>query len=737
MIVIYQYLWDMTIKKLIILQRRNAMICKQLTRSIMLCSLLLAFANASNIIVGSSYYNVKDAAYGAKGDDSTPDGDEIQLAIDACRAAGGGTVYFPEGKYIIEKTLYIGSGSGTNGTDKGDGVCLLGEGVNRTRLIVSPSIDAIVLRGGAPGNPSQHNMVSGMTILKDNIDYSGCVSGGSAISISLAVQATIENVWIWNWGTARFSNGISIGNDCSGTNLRDISISGADYGVYCTCWDTKIQNIVCDDELNDERVLYGVYLSGPADATTISESKFMGCDYGIYVSGGAGNRIMNNTIGTCRVTGIYVTTTSSVFNMGLIISGNEMEGNGATHTRISGSYETTKSNFQHNEIWIARSAPSIARGITIIGNYFNLTGMKDSTEDTLRSPYDISDPVQLSECTFNRNIYQDYEGGTFSSEGFSVGAIPEATANSASLPIQAGCQIKFKTQASDASGSTGIVANPNGWSRIDPNGSRFIIPITTTDFNAARNVFDMERTDTWDPLIQFNANGSAFFNGSVGVGTNTPNAKLEVAGNLNLSSTTHADLELNSTTRPTIYPHGSNTPTNLDFQVCSKGTGTMQINNDVAGNVTLANGGGNVGVGTNTPNAKLEVAGNLNLSSTTHADLELNSTTRPTIYPHGSNTPTNLDLQVCSKGTGTMQVNNDVAGNVTLANGGGKVGIGIPIPTEKLEVNGNIKSGNGTWNGGHLIMGTYHFWIDTNGKLRTKNGAPTSATDGAIVGSQS
>lgn len=45
---------------------------------------------------------------------------------------------------------------------------------------------------------------------------------------------------------------------------------------------------------------------------------------------------------------------------------------------------------------------------------------------------------------------------------------------------------------------------------------------------------------------------------------------------------------------------------------------------------------------------------------------------------------------------------------------------------------GNVTIG-GTWNGPHLIMGTYHLWIDATGKLRMKNGAPTSDLDGSLV----
>lgn len=44
---------------------------------------------------------------------------------------------------------------------------------------------------------------------------------------------------------------------------------------------------------------------------------------------------------------------------------------------------------------------------------------------------------------------------------------------------------------------------------------------------------------------------------------------------------------------------------------------------------------------------------------------------------------------------------------------------------------------SGTWNSTHLVLGNYHIWVDATGDLRIKNGAPTSDTDGTVVGSQS
>lgn len=54
--------------------------------------------------------------------------------------------------------------------------------------------------------------------------------------------------------------------------------------------------------------------------------------------------------------------------------------------------------------------------------------------------------------------------------------------------------------------------------------------------------------------------------------------------------------------------------------------------------------------------------------------------------------------------------------------------------------NGNFMiglTGAGAWNTSHITMGVYHLWIDASNRLRIKNSAPTSDTDGTIVGSQS
>lgn len=49
---------------------------------------------------------------------------------------------------------------------------------------------------------------------------------------------------------------------------------------------------------------------------------------------------------------------------------------------------------------------------------------------------------------------------------------------------------------------------------------------------------------------------------------------------------------------------------------------------------------------------------------------------------------------------------------------------------------GGFIGGVGTTYGGPLQLGSYHLWVDSSGRLRIKNGVPTSDTDGTVVGTQ-
>jgi hypothetical protein len=60
-----------------------------------------ASLEVAGLITKSPVFDVTHSDYGATGDGTTDDTLAIQAAIDAAEGAGGGTVFFPEGKYLI------------------------------------------------------------------------------------------------------------------------------------------------------------------------------------------------------------------------------------------------------------------------------------------------------------------------------------------------------------------------------------------------------------------------------------------------------------------------------------------------------------------------------------------------------------------------------------------------------------------------------------------------------------
>lgn len=56
---------------------------------------------------------------------------------------------------------------------------------------------------------------------------------------------------------------------------------------------------------------------------------------------------------------------------------------------------------------------------------------------------------------------------------------------------------------------------------------------------------------------------------------------------------------------------------------------------------------------------------------------------------------------------------------------------------ETLKIqDGSVKVSSSAWNESHVVMGTYHLWVDSTGSLRINNGKPSSDTDGSVVGTQ-
>lgn len=119
------------------------------------------------------------------------------------------------------------------------------------------------------------------------------------------------------------------------------------------------------------------------------------------------------------------------------------------------------------------------------------------------------------------------------------------------------------------------------------------------------------------------------------------------------------------------------------------------------------------------------------------------------VFPSNVNPLTASDseyvVKLSQQGTHLKQTGDSHDRINLLPNGQINMGAGDSLPNKMLRLwgsdfmfsGGSLKLGNTNgYQSEHLIIGTYHLWVDDLGKLRIKNGTPTSNTDGIVVGSQ-
>ena len=269
------------------------------------------------------------------------------------------------------------------------------------------------------------------------------------------------------------------------------------------------------------------------------------------------------------------------------------------------------------------------------------------------------------------------------------------------------------------------------------------------------------REDGISNALVLSANGStnqlALINGgNVGIGTTAPSEKLEVAGNVILDADnanikiksgvtgTKGDIQWTFNTDSTVYASAGieyDNRTTDGFLIDSGYAITLdtstytRFSRSGAEHMRITSAG-NVGIGTDNPNAKLEVK-----DSSTNLQMRVGSLTAgisPAIRLQGKNTAntTNYYADISLDAENGKLIFNDpgtsggsVGQNPMVLDSNGNVGIGETNPAEKLEVNGNIKadaiqlttgatdtyvltsdaSGNASWaaaSGGSALSGT-------------------------------
>ncbi len=239
-------------------------------------------------------------------------------------------------------------------------------------------------------------------------------------------------------------------------------------------------------------------------------------------------------------------------------------------------------------------------------------------------------------------------------------------------------------------GRVGIgTSNPNRNLDIEGTGNVYM-EIHSTDYSQfaigseTRGfvIYD-DTTNDYRMVIQ---NGT----GNVGIGTTSPSEKLEVAGNINLNTNSLIWDDVNSfITSNRVAGRGSygilidsdNNDAGAQFTIGKDST-------TIGGQIELfrVEEGGNVGIGTTTPNAPLEIA-------STNARFRLNDTDGTT-FQVSSNTNIFSIADVSGGGAQIFKIEAGATANSIYIKSGGNVGIGNTIPNATLHVSGDVIADN-------------------------------------------
>jgi len=216
--------------------------------------------------------------------------------------------------------------------------------------------------------------------------------------------------------------------------------------------------------------------------------------------------------------------------------------------------------------------------------------------------------------------------------------------------------------------------------------------------------------------------------GNVGIGTTTPNAKLEVNGNINAVGTISsyaialdngaARINLINDYKPdtsartwTLYNVGGTYGDRFAIYSYDSAGVHQRLSIYDNGNTILAQDGGNVGIGTSTPGAKLGVY----TGGGTGASMKL------------EHIGSNFIVRPASSGGSSTVIENTGGGGLLINPNGGNVGIGTNTPRGKLDVvGGDVYFGDPSI--GPANLNIYGNLIVSNGYIQLPKSASAPTT---------
>jgi hypothetical protein len=228
------------------------------------------------------------------------------------------------------------------------------------------------------------------------------------------------------------------------------------------------------------------------------------------------------------------------------------------------------------------------------------------------------------------------------------------------------------------------------------------------------------------PIMNVNSDGTSYFDGNVGIGTDSPDTKLHIR------NTTNSQLTIERTgTAPGKYGFYTN-------------TGNLFINNVTGGASTIPMiilNNGNVGIGAGNPSSKLAIDGGFDYPTVRW--FSSNNTSR--YMQVGMITPTEHSIRAYGS---SSELTFWTASSFSMViDSGGNVGIGTTSPGYPLEVDGGtgsgvkIKAGNTANDDSFLVSNNNDvskFLVQGDGKviINSSAGVPTRTENFQVFGKQ-